>query len=360
VTKIWAYIGLAYALSWPLLSRSGASHSGVSQPDRRRRFLWFIAMTLLGWIVLVFTSEWRGVRAHWPVQIKFWLIAPAMLPAWVISGAFSKDRGIHSLLRSLVHPPDWRWPAVALLSMPAFLLVPSVLVHMFGVPFQWPAPQNSAWMYIASGIVRFGYSLLFAAVLEEPGWRGFLLERLQCKFSPLAASLLVWLPWALWHAPLDFGGWVANSLILYLEIRVIFLIPLTILTTWIYNREGQNVASFRCRLRAPFRESTLQVGGLDGFGDVIVHAGFQALFAGSRDGVRCGGNNGDSGRGDSGRGDSGRGHSGRLGLAQAYFPGGRITVHLRHSAVHEDRLIGKARGHFHRVPAVDCHIHQAT
>jgi hypothetical protein len=231
----------AMLLSRSGASHSGASHSGVSQPDRRRRFLWFIGMTLLGWIVLVFTSEWRGVRAHWPVQIKFWLIAPAMLPAWVISGAFSKDRGIHSLLRSLVHPPDWRWPAVALLSMPAFLLVPSVLVHMFGVPFQWPAPQNSAWMYIASGIVRFGYSLLFAAVLEEPGWRGFLLERLQQRVSPLAASLWVWLPWALWHAPLDFGGWVANSLILYLEIRVIFLIPLTILTTWIYNRSGHAI-----------------------------------------------------------------------------------------------------------------------
>ena len=261
--RIWAYIGLAYALSWPsliLLIRLHAneevlilgicgpafaamllSRSLVFHPDRRRRFLWFVAMTLLGWIVLIFTSEWRGVGAHWPVQIKFWLIAPAMLPAWVISGAFSKDQGIRGLLRSLVHPPNWRWPAVALLSMPAFLLVPSVLVHIFGVPFQWPAPQNSAWTYIASGIVKFGYSLLF-----DRGPGGTRLAKvsagaLQHRFSPLAASLLVWLPWALWHAPLDFGGWVANSLILYLEIRVIFLIPLTILTTWIYNRSGHAI-----------------------------------------------------------------------------------------------------------------------
>ena len=34
---------------------------------------------------------------------------------------------------------------------------------------------------------------------------------------------------------------MANSLILYLEIRVIFLIPLTILATWIYNRSGHAV-----------------------------------------------------------------------------------------------------------------------
>ena len=82
---------------------------------------------------------------------------------------------------------------------------------------------------------------MFAGVLEEPGWRGFLLERLQHRFSPLLASLLVWLPWALWHAPLDFGGWVANSLDSVPGDPVIFLIPLTILITWIYNRSGHAI-----------------------------------------------------------------------------------------------------------------------
>lgn len=267
--KVWAFLGLAYGLSWlalmplirlhaneevlilgicgpafaaMLLSRSGASQSSVlSEPHRLKRLLWFVAVTLLGWVVLIFTSEWRGVHPHWPVHIKLWLILPAMLPAWVVSGAFSKDPGIRGLLRTLIHPFNWRWPAIALFSMPAFLLLPSALAHLFGAPLQRPAQQGSAWAYVASGIVKFCYSLLFAAVLEEPGWRGFLLQRLQHKFSPLLASLFVWLPWALWHAPLDFGGWVANSWILYLEIRVIFLIPLTILITWIYNRSGHAI-----------------------------------------------------------------------------------------------------------------------
>lgn len=258
--KIWIYLGLAYALSWtaliplirihaneevlifgicgPAFAAMLLSRSSVSQPDRLRRLLWFAAATLAGWIVLIFTSEWRGTAPHWPVPIKAWLILPAMLPAWVISGAFSKDPGIRSLLRTLVHPPNWRWPVIALFSMPAFLLLPSALAHFFGMPLQWPTPQSSAGAYAAAGIVKFSYSLLFAGVLEEPGWRGFLLPRLQRRYSPLLASIFVWLPWALWHAPLDFGGWVASSLILYLEIRVIFLIPLTILTTWIYNRSG--------------------------------------------------------------------------------------------------------------------------
>jgi membrane protease YdiL (CAAX protease family) len=190
--------------------------------------------------VLTLHSQWRA-SFKWPVEIKPWLILPAMLPAWIVSGAFSRDQGVRSLLRTLVHPPNWRWPAVAFLSMPVLLLLPAAIVSLFGGPLVWPQSRGAAWAQIASGAAFFGYSFLFAGVLEEPGWRGFLLERLQERFSPLLASVLVWLPWALWHAPFDFGGWVANSWIFYLQIRVLFLIPITILYTWVYNRSGHSL-----------------------------------------------------------------------------------------------------------------------
>jgi membrane protease YdiL (CAAX protease family) len=257
--KVWAFLLLAYALSWPVsipLIRLHASEealifgvcgpafaamwlsrSGESRPDPVRRIKWFVPLVVICWAVLVLHSQWRA-SFKWPVEIKPWLIFPAMLPAWTISGAFSRDQGVRSLLRTLVYPPNWRWPAVALLSMPVFLLLPAAVVRLFGGALLWPASRGAAWAQIASGAAFFGYSFFFAGVLEEPGWRGFLLERLQERFSPLVASVFVWLPWALWHAPFDFGGWVANSWIFYLQIRVLFLIPIAILYTWIYNRSG--------------------------------------------------------------------------------------------------------------------------
>ena len=38
--------------------------------------------------------------------------------------------------------------------------------------------------------------------LEEPGWRGFALGRLQQRFSPVKATLLLGFVWGVWHLPL--------------------------------------------------------------------------------------------------------------------------------------------------------------
>jgi membrane protease YdiL (CAAX protease family) len=45
-------------------------------------------------------------------------------------------------------------------------------------------------------------ALVTGATGEELGWRGFLLPRLQERFTGLIASLIVGLIWALWHMPL--------------------------------------------------------------------------------------------------------------------------------------------------------------
>jgi uncharacterized protein len=41
-----------------------------------------------------------------------------------------------------------------------------------------------------------------AGIGEEPGWRGFALPRLQEQLSPVRATLVVGVVWALWHLPL--------------------------------------------------------------------------------------------------------------------------------------------------------------
>jgi membrane protease YdiL (CAAX protease family) len=134
--------------------------------------------------------------------------------------------------RNWLLPGKWWWLPISFLAIPAYLVVPAAIAHFIGMPVIVP-PHSKDW-----GALAFARNFFLTAVLEEPGWRGTLLAQLQKTRSPLVASLMVWFPWMLWHAPLDLTGGAAHSLIGWLQIRVIFLIPMTILLTWIYNRSG--------------------------------------------------------------------------------------------------------------------------
>lgn len=100
-----------------------------------------------------------------------------------------------SIVRARVGP---RWYALAF-GLPMLLVLASVLLNS-GAGAPWPTPkQLSAWPQLLD---RFLFILLFIALGEEPGWRGFLLPRLQARFGSIHASWLLGAIWALWHLPL--------------------------------------------------------------------------------------------------------------------------------------------------------------
>jgi uncharacterized protein len=267
--QVWLYLILAYAISWLVwitagyfgvgpdhgeyiagfgvagpalaavfLSRRGRDAAGERLPAR---LLSFIVLWLFAWAIYVANDKLRGIHA--PSSVSYYLVVGllAAIPAWILSGAFTRDAGVRELLHALVHPGNWRWQAASFLFWPVILLIPAAIAHLFHQPLNWPQHRYTVSLSAAYAGISLLSNFLFTAALEEPGWRGFLLPRLQQHFSPLLASLLVWLPWALWHAPLDFHQPFRFALQQYLLIRVVFLIPITIILTWFYNRSGANL-----------------------------------------------------------------------------------------------------------------------
>ena len=131
------------------------------------------------------------------------------------------------------------WYLVIFLFVPAMHLIAVLLDILFG-------GGGSTWGELARGAAANPLSILFSIMfstlipfIEELGWRGYLLDRLQAKWSALVSSLILGLLWSLWHLPMFFirGSYQAGLGIGTLEFWLFFLsiVPLTFVFTWIFN-----------------------------------------------------------------------------------------------------------------------------
>lgn len=90
-------------------------------------------------------------------------------------------------------------------------------------------------------------SILFASLIpliEEMGWRGYVLDRLQERRNALVSTLILGVVWALWHLPLFFiqgtyqAGLGVGTLAFWLF--MLGVLPLSLPFTWIYNNTGRS------------------------------------------------------------------------------------------------------------------------
>jgi hypothetical protein len=83
-------------------------------------------------------------------------------------------------------------------------------------------------------------------ILEELGWRGYALDRLQLEWSALSASVILGVVWALWHLPLFFieGSYQHDSVGFATTGFWLFMagiVALSAVFTWIYNNTERSI-----------------------------------------------------------------------------------------------------------------------
>ncbi|MFI1728993.1 CPBP family intramembrane glutamic endopeptidase [Streptomyces acidicola] len=128
---------------------------------------------------------------------------------------------------------NWRWYAVVLLSVPTALIVASAALGDRG-PAMPPAVVLAAFL---PGLLM---QMVTTGLAEEPGWREFAMPRLQERYGPLAATLIVGPLWGVWHLPLfltEWGGYpdVTGTHVLKF---VVTAIAFSFVMTWVFNRSG--------------------------------------------------------------------------------------------------------------------------
>jgi membrane protease YdiL (CAAX protease family) len=119
-------------------------------------------------------------------------------------------------------------------------------------------PRTLNWSILTS-LGVFNYSTLLGGPAgEEPGWRGYALPRLEARFGPVRAALLLGVLWIGWHLPLFLiAGWESLPLWSY----SLVLLGVSVIMTWGFNLARFSVVT-AIVMHAAFNTVTRYLNGL--------------------------------------------------------------------------------------------------
>jgi len=214
--------------------------SGIAnlQPrlDRNKgRWITFALIWILAAVVqLLYFKFIHRVDLNLPIVVVCCVFA--LLPAWMVSNAFSRNPGIRNVFSTLIKPRGSRiWYLVIFLVFPGIPLLSLGITRLYGGEAIFTLAEEGFSIVVLYMILEFSRGFLMTGgINEESGWRGFALPRLQSRYPVIVAALIVWFFWAAWHLPYDFAlvddlGWI-------LENRLVWNLLISIIMTWLYNR----------------------------------------------------------------------------------------------------------------------------
>src|SRR5438045_968257 len=166
------------------------------------------------------------------------------VPAFLVVAAMHGRAGVRDLARRCLR---WRvgarWYLFALLSVPIGVVVCASalfgLAPLHALLDQWPL----LFTVVVPQLLLF---IVFSNGPEEIGWMGFLQDRLQERHGPLLASVIVTLPFALYHLPglmVDEGLSLAQLPLALVLLGALAILQLfgRIVMMWLYNNTNRSV-----------------------------------------------------------------------------------------------------------------------
>jgi membrane protease YdiL (CAAX protease family) len=170
--------------------------------------LWGYLAFSHGWTWLWWSVNVVGGYEAFGAGLPFTVLGGAgpLLGGLVMSYVTYGRRGLADLRRRLTDlrriPP--RWGLVALAFFPAFAAATGAIAALLAeTRFVLEVGELRALLRDPSALLVTALVILVVGPLpEEIGWRGYLLDRCQVRWSAAASGLAVGVVWAAWHAPL--------------------------------------------------------------------------------------------------------------------------------------------------------------
>jgi membrane protease YdiL (CAAX protease family) len=203
--------------------------------------VYFVIAYAFTWTFDLVFLVWLNIPDIGPNRSALRDLGPS-IAALIVTAAVAGRTGLGQFFRRFL---IWRvnvvWYLFAILGVPAIYIAGILLVPGAAASFRAPSLGNVA-MYPVILLVIVVFS---GPLFEEPGWRGFALPRMQERWSPLAAAVLLGVLWAGWHATEyltpEFsrtnGGLTLSGVSIFLVGAICF----SIMIAWVFNNTRASI-----------------------------------------------------------------------------------------------------------------------
>jgi membrane protease YdiL (CAAX protease family) len=235
ISGILALVGLFCPAFANILISRAITPVTDENPRAKRRIAFWVTLIAATAIFALHVETTSGIAS--PVAIVFYAII-GLLPAIVLASTFSRLPAVRKSLSSIISPKGHvGWYLFALLMPWVTKLIGIPITNRLGwEPIYEPDLVASIPSLVGLIAVSFFYMLVFAGGLnEETGWTGLALPRLQSRFSPLVASMILWFFWILWHIPFQVAGAWNSELESFIR-ALIGSFFARFIFTWLYNK----------------------------------------------------------------------------------------------------------------------------
>lgn len=168
------------------------------------------------------------------ITLGWGFIFASICMTWITLG---KAAVLTYLKRCLIWRVNWKWWLVALLLLPTLQFTAVLLTSwLTRTPVDYSqslireiVPHNMPMLALVLPWLIF--EILTNG--EEWGWRGYVLPRLQAKYTAITSSLILGAIWSVWHLPKFLGTGLGSerSFLLFTAAHL----ALAVLYTWLYN-----------------------------------------------------------------------------------------------------------------------------
>jgi membrane protease YdiL (CAAX protease family) len=210
-----AFFALAFGLSWACWIPAAFAPAGIdSMGARWLTYAGSLGPAAAGITLVYWTCDEQGRRDYWLRVTQWSRIRPRwLLPIFLL---YPLVTALASLIERAVTGGN-----------------PKVGLAATALSDPLSAVAFSAWV------------LLLGPLPEELGWRGYALDALQRRWSPLASSIGLGVTWAVWHLPLFFvAGSYQNQLGFGSPAFWSYgltVVELSVLFTWIHNHNDRSI-----------------------------------------------------------------------------------------------------------------------